>query len=160
MTHQRLYTYDRRRRDQAGFTLMELVIGVGVLITALLGVLGVFLGLTVLNETSRNTTVATQHADRILEAIRNADYTTEVVVNAQAANDAAGWLPWAAAYPLDLTEASLTDVSVDIDPPFEGGESEVWSDATDPLRVQVRVLWTETGDRSRVTYVETQMTDR
>jgi len=135
-----------------------LVIGIAVLITALLGLLGVFVGIHALNESARNQTIATHHADRIMEEIRNSDFQAEIQPNAQAANDS-NWVAWAGTHSLDLTETNLSAVSVDFDPPFEGGEPETWSTTADPLRVQVRVNWTERS-RARVTYVESLITDR
>lgn len=145
--------------NSRGMTLIELVIGIAVLITALLGLLGVFVGISALNESARNQTIATHQADRIMEEIRNSNFTTEIQPNAQAPTDA-NWIAWAANHSLDLTEPNLTSVSVDFDPPFEGGESETWSTAADPLRIQVRVNWVERGGRNRVTYLESLITDR
>lgn len=148
-----MHTYER-----AGFTLIELVIGIAVLITALLGLLGLFVGIHALNESARNSTVATHMADRIMEEIRNSDFTAEIQPNAQAPTDA-NWITWAANHSLDLTEPNLTSESVDFDPPFEAGDP-TWSATTDPLRVQVRVSWVERGGRNRVTYLETLVTER
>lgn len=145
--------------SRRGFTLIELVIGIAVLITALLGLLGVFVGIHALNESARNQTIATHLADRVMEEIRNSDFATEIQPNAQAATDA-NWVAWAAAHNLSLTDANLTNVSVDFDPPFEGGEPETWSTTADPLRIQVRVNWVERGGRNRVTYVESLVTKR
>ena len=142
-----------------GFTLIELVIGVAVLITALLGLLGVFIGISALNESAKNQTIATHMADRIMEEIRNSDFATEIVANAQAADDSS-WISWALTHNLDLTESNLNSVSVDFDPPFEGDETETWSDSSDPLRVQVRVGWVERNGRARSTYLESLITDR
>ena len=144
---------------RTGFTLIELVIGMAVLVTALLGLLGVFAGIHALNETARNEALATHLADRVMEEIRNSDFTTEVLPNAQAATDA-NWVTWAANHNLSLAEPALTAVTVDFDPPFEGGENPAWSTATDPLRVQVRVGWVEAGNRSRTTYLESLITKR
>lgn len=154
-------THNARRTTQhAGFTLIELVIGMAVLITALLGLLGVFIGIHALNESARNQTIATHLADRVMEEIRNSNVPSEVRPNAQAADDSA-WVAWAAAHLLPLSDANLTSSSVDVDPPFEGNESEPpWSTTADPLRIQVRVNWVERGGRNRVTYVESLITQR
>lgn len=153
-------THDAARMTKGmGFTLIELVIGIAILITALLGLLGVFVGVHALNESARNQTVATHLADRIMEEIRNSDFQTEIQPNAQAPTDA-NWVAWAAAHNLALTDANLTSVSVDFDPPFEGGEPENWPATNDPLRIQVRVNWVERGNRNRVTYLETLVTKR
>lgn len=144
-------------KRRAGFTLIELVIGIAVLITALLGLLGVFVGISALNESARNQTIATHHADRLMEEIRSTDFA-DIQANAQAADDAA-WVAWAADHGIDLDEPNITDDTVDFDPPFEGDETETWSDTDDPLRLQVRVNWVE-RERARVAYLETLLTDR
>ena len=146
------------RCPQRGFTLIELVIGIAVLITALLGLLGVFVGIYALNESSRNLTIATHLADRVMEEIRNSDFATEIQPNAQQPTDA-GWAAWAVAHNIILTDASITNATVDIDPPFEAGDPP-WSTTDDPLHMQVRVNWVERGPRNRVTFVDTLVTQR
>lgn len=56
--------------NKTGFTLIELMIGAVVLVTALLGLLGVFTGCFGLNETARNLTIAINGSQQRLEEMR------------------------------------------------------------------------------------------
>lgn len=59
-----------------GFTLLELMIALGVLIVALAGLLAVFTNLLSLNENSRKLTIAVAACQDKLEQIRNSNFST------------------------------------------------------------------------------------
>lgn len=61
----------QRAKNSRGFTLLELMIGAAVLITALAGLIAAFSGCFTLNETARNTTIAINGAQDRIEWIRN-----------------------------------------------------------------------------------------
>lgn len=64
------------KKDKSGFTLLELMIAVGVLIVALVGLLGVFAHMMLLNENSRSLTIALTACQDKLEEMRNANFST------------------------------------------------------------------------------------
>ena len=61
--------------DRSGFTLLELMIAVGVLIVALAGLLGVFSHMISLNENSGKLTLAAAACQDKLEEIRNSNFS-------------------------------------------------------------------------------------
>lgn len=63
-----------RIKFRMGFTLIELMIAVGVLVIAFLGLLGVFTACLELNETSKNLTIALHGAQRKMEEIRDHNF--------------------------------------------------------------------------------------
>ena len=64
------------KKYKSGFTLLELMIAVGVLIVALVGLLGVFAHMMLLNENSRKLTIAVTACQDKLEEMRNANFST------------------------------------------------------------------------------------
>lgn len=64
------------RKCKSGFTLLELMIAVGVLVVALVGLLGVFAHLMLLNENSSKLTLAVAACQGKLEEIRNSGFST------------------------------------------------------------------------------------
>ncbi len=63
------------KENKSGFTLLELMIGVGVLIVALTGLLGVFAHMISLNENSGKLTLAVAACQAKLEEMRNSDFS-------------------------------------------------------------------------------------
>ena len=64
----------RQRKNhglQRGFTLLELMISVGIMAGAILSLLGLYATYSVLIATNKNTTVVIYHAQAVLEAMRN-----------------------------------------------------------------------------------------
>ena len=57
-------------REEAGLTLVEVILGVLTLTIVLSAILGAYLGQVTLNEHARNLSFAVQDADRIIEALR------------------------------------------------------------------------------------------
>lgn len=64
------------RNNRSGFTLLELMIAVSVLIVALAGLLAVFAHLMSLNENSRKLTLAVTACQAKLEEMRNSNFST------------------------------------------------------------------------------------
>ncbi|MDP2981102.1 MAG: type II secretion system protein, partial [Candidatus Omnitrophota bacterium] len=64
------------KENKSGFTLLELMIGISVLIVALVGLLGVFAHMISLNENSGKLTLAVAACQAKLEEIRNSSFTT------------------------------------------------------------------------------------
>lgn len=64
------------KNNNSGFTLLELMIAVSVLIIALSGLLAVFTGIMSLNENARRITLAVTAAQDKLEEIRNSSFST------------------------------------------------------------------------------------
>ena len=63
------------KNNKSGFTLLELMIGVGVLIVALVGLLGVFAHMISLNENSGKLSLAVAACQAKLEEMRNSSFT-------------------------------------------------------------------------------------
>jgi type II secretory pathway pseudopilin PulG len=59
-----------------GFTLIEAMFGVFVLLVSILAVLSGFLGSVVLNNSSNNLTTAVNDAQYVLEQVKGLDYTS------------------------------------------------------------------------------------
>ena len=59
-----------------GFTLVEVMVGVFVLLVSILAALSGFLGSMFLNNSSSNLTIAVNDAQYVLEQIKGLDYTT------------------------------------------------------------------------------------
>ena len=64
-----------KRPYNRGFSLAEILLAVAILAFVLVGLLALFINCLVLNESNRNLTVATTHAQYIMEEIRNMDFT-------------------------------------------------------------------------------------
>ena len=57
------------------FTLAELLVSASILSVTLSGMLAVFMGSAILNEASRNLSIAANHAEYTLESIRNLTFS-------------------------------------------------------------------------------------
>jgi len=64
----------RHKRFVTGFTLLELMIGVAVLIVALVGLIAAYSGCFTLNETARNLTIAINGASKEMESVRESEF--------------------------------------------------------------------------------------
>jgi Tfp pilus assembly protein PilE len=125
-----------------GFTLLELMISAAIMAGAILAILALFVNYLVLIETSKNTTVAINDAQAVLEAIRN---TEPFLVSNVTGN-----------YP----------TGVDLAPNFgfnklqnEAIYVSYGSLAADPLQITVTVNWQEKA-RNRSENLTTLMTQR
>ena len=64
-----------RVRSQKGFTLLELMVVAGIAVTALVGLLGTYVGCLELTETTRNSEMAILSAQKVLEDMRTTAIT-------------------------------------------------------------------------------------
>ncbi|MFH1191457.1 MAG: type II secretion system protein [Candidatus Omnitrophota bacterium] len=67
-----------RWRSKKGFTLIELMMGVSILLVSGLALLSGFLGSMFLNNSSNNLTIAVNDAQYVLEQIKGLDYATRI----------------------------------------------------------------------------------
>ena len=70
-----------RQRFKKGFTLIELMMGVVILLVSGLALLSGFLGSMFLNNSSNNLTTAVNDAQYVLEQVKGLDYTTCIQMN-------------------------------------------------------------------------------
>lgn len=129
-------------RGTRGFTLLEIMIAIAIMVGAILAILGLFLNFLVLVETAKNTTVAVDNAQAVLEEIRNTDPFT--VNNVTAAFPAGVNL--APNFSFDKLDNEAIYVSYG-------------SLAADPLQITVTVNWQE-KTRSRSESLITKMSQR
>lgn len=124
-----------------GFTLSELLLAAAILVLVLAGLLLLFLNCLVLNEANRNLTVATSHAQYIMEQIKDTDFS-----DAETRINTGDW-------DLDTSEiqsspynfTALNGEAIDASVTQSGN----------PLGVSVTVQWNERGQRSRSATLET-----
>jgi type II secretory pathway pseudopilin PulG len=64
----------KKRLGKNGFSLAELLLAAGLLAFAISGILALFISCIFLNEGSRNTTLATSHAQYALEDLKNTSF--------------------------------------------------------------------------------------
>lgn len=130
---------------EKGFTLPELMISTFVLVVAVAGVIGVLGKMTLLSELNRETTLATQHGQSILEVLKNADFTgLETAINNQEWNYSSAEL---SAAPFNFTV--LADETVDTAVLTSGSS----------LHIVVTVQWQMRTGLSRLLTLETLRTD-
>ena len=65
----------RQKKSKKGFTLVEVILAVAILVLALSGILGAFFSCFVLISTSKNVNLATDAAMSIVEQIRNTPFS-------------------------------------------------------------------------------------
>jgi len=68
-------------RSKKGFTLIELMVGVTIMLVAILASLSGFLGSLALNNANHNLTIAVNDAQYVLEQIKGLDYATCIQTN-------------------------------------------------------------------------------
>ena len=135
-------------KNNRGFTLAELMVGAFILAFVLSGLLLLFTNCMLLNSASRNLSVATSHADYVMEAIRATTFTgLETRINN---GSATGW---------DLTTAALAQTPYS----FKTLSSESVATSVfrsgNPLGVSVIVSWNDRGPRARSTELRTYITN-
>ncbi|MBU3912428.1 MAG: prepilin-type N-terminal cleavage/methylation domain-containing protein [Candidatus Omnitrophica bacterium] len=116
----------KKLSKRAGFTLMELVIAIGILALVLVGLLQVFVCCLSLSELAGNSTIAISKAQGKLEEIRNHSFNSIVVDYSQ--GESPGNI-------FDLTQLN--------------GKGVIYIDDTNPelLEIEIVVSWQEKGNR-------------
>jgi type II secretory pathway pseudopilin PulG len=131
----------KRFLSLTGFTLSELLLAAVILAFALSGLLTLFVNCMFLNESNRNLTIATGHAQYVMEEIKNTNFAA-----LKTKIDNGDW-DWDGQ---DIGSKGLTALSNEsIDTNATG---------TDPLDVTVTVNWKDRGTRDRNTVLETLIT--
>ena len=129
---------------KSGFTLLELMIGSAVLVLALVGLIGAYIGCFSLNESARNLTVAMNDAQCTMEEIRDRNVTSNITQE--------DWAAWAATDPPEGGGCNTLD-SESINVTYPSGTG------IDPLEILITVNWTEKG-RQRSAQLTTLLTER
>ncbi len=131
-----------------GFTLSELLLAAAILAFVLAALLALFANCLILNEANRNLTVATTHAQYIMEEIRdtaNADFTqVESKINNHDWDLDASEIESA---PYNL--AALNNESINTDVTQSGN----------PLGISVIVGWNDRGQKPRSIELDTLLTN-
>ncbi len=123
-----------KKTDQ-GFTLVELLLSIMVLAGALTGALLLFINCIILNETSRNLTIATTHIQFLLEDIKDTNF-----INIASGINAGNW-NWNTA---DITLNGLTPLN------NETMTANLGAGGTaNLLEIIASVSWLERGTRNR-----------
>lgn len=130
------------RKDGRGFTLVEVLMAMLVFVVAVVALLGLYVGVSNLRESSRNMAQAMADARTVLEEIREASGASLATVTGT------DWTTWAE----DNNLTSLPNEVITVT--FE-------DENADPLEVTVQVDWTERGRlRQPGAVVETLVTQR
>ncbi len=129
-----------RLKAPKGFSLVEIMVTVGILAAALGGMMFLFSNSVVLNEDSRNTTLALSHIQFVLEDIRNTPYAMDL------ARIKIGDWAWDQA---KISGHGLT--------PLHEERITVEALGTDPLTVTVIATWKNTYRRARTLAISTIM---
>ena len=129
-----------RKVGRRGFTLIEVVMTIGIFAITTVALIGFYITVSVLNESSRNVTRAMADARAVLEGIRNSS------ASGLAAVTGTNWTSWAMNNNLDSLDQEAVSVAYA-------------NPAADPLNVTVRVNWSERG-RARTAVVNTLVTRR
>jgi len=64
-----------------GFSLLELMFGVSILLVVVIALLSAYINCMLLNESSRNLTTAANDAQFVLEQLKGLDYATRIATN-------------------------------------------------------------------------------
>ena len=141
-----------------GFTLSELLLAAAILVFVLAGLLALFLNCSVLNEANRNLTVATSHAQYVMEEIKNESGLANIKnkINTEGT--------WDVNTIINKGLQALPSESIAIcccSPPCSGTNPCVSCPATgDLLGVSVTVTWRDRRLRNRNTNLVTLIAER
>jgi prepilin-type N-terminal cleavage/methylation domain-containing protein len=125
---------------RSGFTMIEVMVAMTVFVIAIVALMGVYLGIAALSESSRNLTQAMADARVVLEGLRDTSG------GGLAAVTGTDWTAWAENNGL----TSLRDEAVTV----------TYADpAADPLSVTIQVTWEE-RQRARAATLNTLVTRR
>ena len=140
-------------RLKKGFTLVELLLAAAILAFVLSGMLLLFTNCFVLNGTSRNLSIATSHANYIMEEIRANGFTGLGAKITSNNGTPAGWDFNAAqlqASPYNLVPLANESIATSI---LSGSPGD------DPLEVSVAVNWQDRGAKNRSVELTTRITN-
>lgn len=127
------------RNTSAGFSLLEVVLAIGVFGLALLGTIAGIAQMHVLQESARTLSTAAIHAQQVLEAIR---LETETSLSSAVGTDWSAWADNNGCNTLDQETISVNFVSSDDD--LEQVTLNVnWAARDHPMNYQVVTLVTE-----------------
>lgn len=128
----------------AAFTLSELLLAAAILVFVLSGLLALFLNCLILNEANRNLTMATSHAQYIMEKIKDAADTDFTQLESRINNG--DWdlnTSQIQAAPYNLTALSNESINTNV---TQGGN---------PLGISLIVQWNDRGQRPRNARLDT-----
>ena len=132
------------------FTLPELLLAAAILAFTLSGLLLVFVNCILLNSANRNSTIAIDHAQFVLEEIRDTDFS-----NISSGINNGNWT-WDAAAISAKCITTLNDACFAL---VNESITTVLLDQNDPLDIQVTVNWNDRGNKGRSTVLRTQITN-
>lgn len=130
------------RQSNKGLTLTELLLAAAILVFVLSGILALFMNCIILNESNRNLTHATSHAQYVMEGIKHTSF-------ADIAGDiASGLWNWNAAA---VAANGLTAL--------DSENIVTTASGANPLQVTVTVTWNDRGVRQRNLQLQTLITN-
>jgi type II secretory pathway pseudopilin PulG len=135
-------------KSLAAFTLSELLLAAAILVFVLAGLLALFLNCLILNEANRNLTVATSHAQYIMEEIKDAANTDFTQLESRINNG--DWDLNASqiqAAPYNLTALSNESINTNVTRKDENNPNL--------LIISVIVQWNDRGQRPRSAQLDT-----
>jgi len=123
-----------------GFTLLELLFAASIMAFTLTGLLTLFITTMFLNQSNRNTTIATSHAEHVMEEIKNTNFLSIYsTFNSMSRSGSAITTQWSPINNLLRNETISTSVSV--------SAGTIASPLL--LDVTVNVSWNDRGSRTR-----------
>ena len=128
-------------RARAGFTLSELLLAAAILVFVLAGLLALFLNCLVLNDANRNLTVASTHAQYIMEQIKSTDFAQ---VESKINNG-----DW------DLNTSQIQSAPYNLAALSNESINTNVTQSGNPLGISVAVQWNDRGGRPRSAQLDT-----
>jgi hypothetical protein len=131
------------KKSQKGLTLTELLFATAILVFALCGLLEFYVNCLFLNDSTRNLTLATSHAQYVMEEIKDSDF-----ISLEPAIIGGIW-DWDATDISSKNLVLLKNESIDTNV-FQSGN---------PLGIVVSVNWNDRNGRIRQRQLQTLITD-
>lgn len=128
----------RRSAGRSGFTLAEMLIALLFFGIAIPGVLLVLMHTSFVNEASRSASLATMHAQYVLENIRNTDFTS---ISSGIGNGTWDW---------NATQIQAQNLTA-----LQSEQIDTAVSGSDLLTVTVNVTWVDEPDRNRSLSMQT-----
>lgn len=127
-----------------GFTLSELLLAAAILVFVLAGLLALFINCLVLNDANRNLTVATTHAQYIMENIKDAADTGFASLESNI--NSGNW---------DLNTSQIQSAPYNLPALNNENINTNVTQSGNPLGISVIVQWNDRGGRPRSTELDT-----